>query len=80
MYSHLAQQQPRFLTVEENALMGGFGSAVMEALHDMDITAKVKRLGILDRFIEHGSPARLKELIGLDCNSMVEAALQMVTS
>jgi 1-deoxy-D-xylulose-5-phosphate synthase len=80
MLRNLAQQQPRFLTVEENALMGGFGSAVMEALHDMDITAKVKRLGIPDRFIEHGSPARLKELIGLDCNSMVEAALQMVTS
>lgn len=80
MLQNLAQQQPLFLTLEENALMGGFGSAVLEALHDMNIRAKVKRLGIPDRFIEHGNPTKLKELTDLDCNSIVQTALQMVTS
>lgn len=74
LLKELAQQQPTFLTIEENALMGGFGAAVIEALTDMNIMAKVKRLGIPDRFIEHGTPAKLRELVGLDCNAIVEAA------
>lgn len=74
----LAQQQPIFLTIEENALMGGFGSAVIEALNDMGIMAKVKRLGIPNRFIEHGTPSKLREIVGLDCNAIVQAAKSLL--
>jgi 1-deoxy-D-xylulose-5-phosphate synthase len=78
MLTDLAQQRPLFITLEENALMGGFGSAVLEALQDMGIQARVKRLGIPDRFIEHGPQQKLRELIGLDCNNIVQTALKMV--
>jgi len=67
------------ITVEENALQGGFGSAVLELLADEGLTSvKVKRLGIPDRYIEQGSQAQLKKDLGLDADGIaasVEAFL-----
>ncbi|TGU71073.1 1-deoxy-D-xylulose-5-phosphate synthase [Geomonas terrae] len=55
------------VTVEENALMGGFGSAVLEAVADAGMTAvRVKRIGIPDKFIEQGSQAQLRADLGID--------------
>jgi len=55
------------VTVEENALQGGFGTAVLELLADEGRTdIRVKRIGIPDRFIEQGSQAQLREDLGLD--------------
>jgi 1-deoxy-D-xylulose-5-phosphate synthase len=53
------------VTVEEGALMGGFGSAVLEAAAGVD-TSRVRRLGIPDRFIEHGERGELLADLGLD--------------
>ncbi|QWV94303.1 1-deoxy-D-xylulose-5-phosphate synthase [Geomonas oryzisoli] len=55
------------VTVEENALLGGFGSAVLEAVADAGLTGvRVKRIGIPDSFIEQGSQAQLRADLGLD--------------
>ncbi len=55
------------VTVEENALHGGFGSAVLELLEQEGITdIRVKRIGIPDRYIEQGSQAQLRKDLGLD--------------
>ncbi|MBI1922365.1 MAG: 1-deoxy-D-xylulose-5-phosphate synthase [Geobacter sp.] len=55
------------VTVEENALQGGFGSAVLELLADEGLTdIRVKRIGIPDRYIEHGTQAQLRADLGLD--------------
>ena len=55
------------VTVEENALQGGFGSAILELLEEERIRdVRIKRLGIHDRFIEHGSQAQLRKDVGLD--------------
>ena len=55
------------LHVEENALLGGFGSAVLEAIADAGMTAvRVKRIGIPDKFIEQGSQAQLRADLGID--------------
>ena len=55
------------VTVEENALMGGFGSAVLELLSDAGLTqVRVKRIGIPDSFVEQGSQAQLRADLGLD--------------
>jgi 1-deoxy-D-xylulose-5-phosphate synthase len=63
------------LTVEENALQGGFGSAVLELLEEEKITdVRIKRLGIPDRFIEHGSQAELRKELGLDAEGIAAAA------
>ncbi|MES2880451.1 MAG: 1-deoxy-D-xylulose-5-phosphate synthase [Pseudomonadota bacterium] len=54
------------VTVEEGALMGGAGSAVLEALHAAGVVKPVLQLGLSDEFIEHGDPVKLLALQGLD--------------
>ena len=69
---------PRVITVEENAIQGGFGSAVLECLADMGISGfQMKRLGLPDRFVEHGSPAILRERYGLTPEAIAAAALEL---
>lgn len=58
------------LTVEENSLMGGFGSAVIETISDAGEQIKVSRLGIPDSYVEHGSPAELRAGLGLDAEGI----------
>ena len=58
---------PRWVTIEENGLEGGFGSAVLEYLAESGCTnVSVRRLGIPDQFIEHGNAKILKARLGLD--------------
>jgi len=67
------------VTVEENALQGGFGSAVLELLSAERITGlKVKRIGIPDRFIEHGTQAELREMLGLDAAGIAATVKKLV--
>ena len=62
------------VTVEEGCLMGGFGSAVLEAASDLGLdTSRIKRLGIPDRFIEHGERAELLADLGLDAAGIAAA-------
>ncbi|TDQ41641.1 1-deoxy-D-xylulose-5-phosphate synthase [Aureibacillus halotolerans] len=66
MLHKLCQQGTPLLTVEETVLQGGFGSAVLEFMEEhehRDIA--IKRMGVPDRFIEHGSPKELLKEIGL---------------
>jgi len=66
------------LTVEEGCLMGGFGSAVVEAATDAGLsTAHVRRLGIPDRFIEHAERGELLADLGLDVPGLVKAAREL---
>lgn len=77
--TRLARAIPRIVTVEENALQGGFGSAVLEALADGGVgPIHLKRLGIPDHFIEHGAASVLRKKYGLDAEGIVQAARQMV--
>jgi len=62
----LAESHTRLATVEENAVMGGAGSAVAEAFAEMGITIPLLHLGLPDRFVEHGDPAVLLARCGLD--------------
>lgn len=69
---------PFVVTVEEGALMGGFGSAVLEAAADAGLSAAhVRRLGIPDRFIEHGERGELLADLGLDVPGIAGACQQM---
>jgi 1-deoxy-D-xylulose-5-phosphate synthase len=75
----LAARIGRVLTVEENVVAGGFGSAVLELLADKGLTeVAVKRLGIPDVFVEHGSPAILRQKYGLDAAGILESALEIL--
>jgi 1-deoxy-D-xylulose-5-phosphate synthase len=68
----LAATHRRIVTIEENTLMGGFGSAVLEHLGG---DVPVVRLGLPDAFVPHGERARLLEDIGLTPQSVAAAAL-----
>jgi 1-deoxy-D-xylulose-5-phosphate synthase len=75
----VAGKSGRIITVEENVLQGGFGSAVLELLYDHDMQdVKVKRLGIPDRYIEHGSQAQLRRDLGLDAEGIAAAAIEFL--
>ena len=63
------------ITVEESSLVGGFGSAVLEAASDAGLnTSTITRLGIPYRFIEHGERAELLDSINLSIDGLVRVA------
>ncbi len=62
----LAEGHDFVVTVEEHQIMGGAGSAVCETLNELGIEKRVLLLGLPDRFIDHGDPARLLASVGLD--------------
>jgi 1-deoxy-D-xylulose-5-phosphate synthase len=74
----LAARRGRVLTVEENVAPGGFGSAVLELLADRGLLVPVKRLAIPDIFVEHGSPAILREKYGLNAQGIAKGALELL--
>jgi 1-deoxy-D-xylulose-5-phosphate synthase len=70
---------PRLITVEDHVIAGGFGSAVLEFLADEGFTGvEIKRLGVPDRFIPHGTQDQLRKICGFDKDAIAQAALQMV--
>ena len=69
----LAQTHDLLVTVEENAVMGGAGSAVLEFLESRGATVPVLQLGLPDCFVEHGDPAKLLAACGLDQDGIVRA-------
>jgi 1-deoxy-D-xylulose-5-phosphate synthase len=79
LISETARRIPRIITIEENALQGGFGSAVLEALSDSGVKVeKLRRLGIPDQFIEHGSQKLLRTKYGLDEETLITAAREIL--
>jgi 1-deoxy-D-xylulose-5-phosphate synthase len=67
-----AKRVSAIVTFEDHVLMGGFGSAVMEALSEMQLQVPVVRIGWPDRFIEHGKVEQLRARHGVS----VEAAME----
>ena len=65
-----ARKIKNIITLEEGTVNGGFGSAILELLEDKGIKANVKRIGIPDKFIEHGKPDIQKKLAGIDKESI----------
>ena len=62
----LAARHDALVTIEEGAIQGGAGSAVLEALQAAGVSKPVLQLGLRDQFIEHGDPAKLLSMQGLD--------------
>ena len=74
-----AKRVGRVLTVEENALLGGFGSAVLELLQEGGLfSVPVERLGIPDLFVEHGSQSLLRRKFGIDEQGIFDKAKEMI--
>jgi 1-deoxy-D-xylulose-5-phosphate synthase len=72
----VARSHQALVTVEEGATLGGAGSAVLEALQAAGLELPVLQLGLADAFIEHGDPAYLLQLQGLDAKGMQASITQ----
>jgi 1-deoxy-D-xylulose-5-phosphate synthase len=72
----LAEKIGRVVTLEEGCLMGGFGSAVAEALLDANVVIPVKRIGIPDELVDHATPEESKVSLGLTSEQIVNDILQ----
>jgi 1-deoxy-D-xylulose-5-phosphate synthase len=73
-----AKRTGKVLTVEENVLQGGFGSAVLELFQERGIfSIQVKRLGIPDTFVEHGPQTFLREKYGIDEKGIFKGVMEM---
>lgn len=67
---------PRLVTVEDNSLVGGFGSAVAEYTADKQAACKLLRLGIPDEFVEHAKSAQLYEQLGINAEKIAAHILE----
>ncbi|MFO7830693.1 MAG: 1-deoxy-D-xylulose-5-phosphate synthase [Desulfuromonadaceae bacterium] len=75
-----AQNSGTIITLEENVLAGGFGSAVMEVLEQRDIVTAVKRIGLPDMFVEQGTQDELRQMYGLDLEGVTDTVRNFLTT
>ncbi|MBE9127140.1 MULTISPECIES: 1-deoxy-D-xylulose-5-phosphate synthase [unclassified Coleofasciculus] len=76
----LAQQIGKVVTLEEGCLMGGFGSAVAEALLDNNVLVPIKRFGIPDQLVDHAKPDESKADLGLTTSQIAEQVREALFS
>lgn len=75
----ITERFDNILCLEENSIIGGFGSAILESINEMGIKNKnVFLKGLPDRFIEHGTVSQLLKLVGLDAESILEYIVNMI--
>jgi len=79
MIAELANSHDLLVTIEENALMGGAGAAVLEAMQALNIHMPVLCLGLPDQFIEHGNHETMLAECGLDASGIIKAIEQKLT-
>jgi len=72
LLAQLAAEHDLLVTVEEGVLQGGFGSAVLEQLHDGGLSPRVLRIGLPDRYVTHGAPKLLHEEVGFTAEAIAE--------
>ena len=76
MLLKMAENHERFVTLEDACVLGGAGSAVGEFMQKADILKPLLSLGLPDEFVEHGDPAKLMALHGLDATGIERSILQ----
>ena len=72
MLHEIFSKYDKIITIEDGCLMGGFGSAIIEFMCDNNYTTSVHRLGIPDKYINHGTQKELWEECGFDTNSIIK--------
>ena len=72
------KKHSKVITVEDGCIQGGFGSAVIEFMADHNYQAQIKRLGIPDKYVEHGTQAELWRECNYDTQAIVETIQQIV--
>jgi len=78
MLHEIGRNFKRIVTVEDGVLVGGMGSAVLEFMSDNGYAPNVKRLGIPDCFVQHGTVQELRKICGIDETGIYNAIIQML--
>ena len=76
---NLASSHKLLVTLEENAISGGAGSAVLEVISEYDLKCQTLRLGLPDKFVEQGSQEQLRKKYGLDASSIIKSIEKKLT-
>jgi 1-deoxy-D-xylulose-5-phosphate synthase len=76
LVTRLAQSHDAIVTLEEGCIPGGAGGAVMEALQTAGLKTPVLALGLPDQFVEHGDPAKLLAMLGLDAAGIEQSIVK----
>ena len=71
----IGQNYQFIVTVEDGVLKGGMGSAILEYMADHGYTPSVRRIGIPDNFVQHGTPQELYRICGMDATSIENTLL-----
>lgn len=77
LITKLAPHFAAIVTIEEGAIHGGVGSAILQVLMENLILKPVKLLGVPDRYLEHASPAKQRQICGIDCAALFQSALDI---
>ncbi len=77
--AELAARHPAVLTIEDGTVIGGFGDAVLEALAEAGLSVPIRRLGLPDRFIEHGAQPLLLHKFSLDVDGVIGAVRETLS-
>ena len=77
MLHEICRQFSRIVTVEDGVVSGGMGSAVLEFMSDHGYKPSVRRVGVPDEFIEHGTVAELYHLCGMDEEGICRQIIQV---
>lgn len=78
LLTHLCERYPLFVTVEDNTIVGGFGSGVLEWLSQKGILKRTMLIGVPDKFIEHGNQNLLRSLVGIDAEGIARRVSEFV--
>ena len=78
MLNEIGERFDKIITIEDGARIGGMGTAILEYMEDNGWFPRIKRLGLPDQFVPHGSPDELYRLVGLDKDSIKQAAKQLL--
>ena len=76
----VARKFKHIITIENGVRNGGMGSAITEWMNDHGYTPQIKRLGLPDSFVEHGTIAQLQAIVGIDKDSIKNAISQLLTA
>ncbi len=80
LVAHMARSHDLIVTLEDNAIQGGAGSAVAESLHAQGIDARLLHLGLPDEFVDHGEQSVLLSRLGLDATGIVASVRSRIPS
>ena len=78
LLAEIGQKFDKRITVEDGAVNGGFGSAIVDWMSDHGFSPKVERIGIPDNFVKQGTVAQLAAICGIDKDSIKDRILKML--